>query len=69
MELVYVDSSNIDRVGHDEQSGELQVHFRDGSSYSYAGVPRDVYASLLDADSVGSYFNRAVRGVYEHHRI
>lgn len=62
-DMVHVESSNIDSVGHDA-SGTLRIQMKDGRCYTYLGVPAPVYARLLDAASIGSFVNREVRGQY-----
>jgi hypothetical protein len=44
--------------------GTLEVEFKDGSIYSYAGVPTSVYKALMGAGSLGSYFNAEIRNRY-----
>lgn len=60
-----VDSSNVEAVAFDEETGIMPVRFHNGGLYSYEGVDMDVYVDLIHAESVGKYLNQAVKGVYE----
>lgn len=63
-EMRRVFSSHVDRVGHDEETGELHVHFSNGSEGVYADVPPEVARSVLSAPSIGQELHRIVRGQY-----
>ena len=58
MEMQSVKSSNVSAVGYDEENKTLTVEFRSGGIYQYAGVPPEMYADLLEADSVLTDFQR-----------
>lgn len=58
---VEVRSSSLARLSYDHRQATLQVEFRDGTQYQYAGVPLETYQCLLQADSKGSYFNHYIR--------
>jgi len=61
---VEVGSSNIASVGYHD--GKLFVEFkRSGAVYEYRGVPEDVYQALINAESVGKFFHRNVKSVYQ----
>lgn len=55
-----VESSNIAAVGYHVLSSTLEVHFRNGTIYRYAGVPDTVYEAALTAVSIGSFLSREV---------
>ena len=59
----------IGEVGYNTSSQTLEVLFRSGAIYLYYFVPQSAYDALLAADSKGTYFNKQIKGVYEHHRI
>ncbi len=65
-EMIYVDSSNIEAIGYDDEKQELHVQFLSGGYYIYHDVPRAVFDELLIAASKGSYLNREVKGVYQY---
>lgn len=58
-----VKSSNIHAIGWAD--GTLTVHFKNGTAYSYTGVPADVHAKLMAAESVGKAFGETIKGRYD----
>lgn len=50
-----VTSSNLVEVGFDEASGILEVLFKSGGRYRYAGVSADTYGALMTSSSPGGY--------------
>ena len=67
MDRQSVQSSNVASIGYSD--GTLEVEFKNGSVYQYAGVPGEVYLGLLAADSKGSYVYRMVRSTYKGVRV
>ncbi len=59
-----VDSSNIEYVSYAEGDGLLRVMFHSGEEYEYEGVSVETLRELVDAESVGRYFNRVVKNGY-----
>lgn len=64
-EMIYVDSSNIEAVGYDEDTQELHVSFLSGGYYIYSDVPRDIFDQLMYAPSKGSFLNREMKNIYQ----
>jgi KTSC domain len=72
-----VTSSNVasvgweqdDREDDDTTTGTLEVEFRSGHVYQYAGVPLAEYEALIGASSVGKYLNARIIGAYDESRI
>lgn len=62
--LTPVKSSYIDAIGHDPSNNQLQVQFKDGSTFIYDGVPAKVHADMLKSDSIGSFFHAKVKTNY-----
>ncbi len=60
-----VESSNISAVKYDPEDSTLYVVFTSGGHYSYAGVPQDVYDSLMEAESVGKFFHASIRNAFQ----
>ena len=58
-----VTSSAIARLEYDSGTGEANVTFQDGRSYSIP-MPQIEVERWANADSVGGYFNANVRGKY-----
>lgn len=61
MERIPVQSSNLVSVGYDRESNTLEIEFHNGRIYQYYGVGYDVYESLMNAGSKGSYFNQNIK--------
>ncbi|WGQ08770.1 KTSC domain-containing protein [Pedobacter gandavensis] len=47
----------------------LTVHFLDGSSYEYFGVPKAVYVKLVNADSPGRFARRHIFNSFPYRNI
>lgn len=59
------DSTCFSEIGYDEYRGVLYVTFRSsGASYVYSEVPNEVWKSLLNAESKGSYYNKEIKGQF-----
>lgn len=69
MNLVEVESSNINAVGYDQDTKKMVVEFKGGGQYEYTDVPFDVYTDLMDSDSVGQTFHKTIRGKYEFEKL
>lgn len=65
LEMIYVDSSNIEAVGYDDETQELHVQFLSAGYYIYSDVPRKIFDDLMNAPSKGSFLNREVKGIYQ----
>ena len=60
-------SSNVNRVGYDDESQTLLVEWaKGGRMSSYQGVPADVAGDAAKAWSVGNFINQEVKGRYAH---
>jgi hypothetical protein len=64
MELIYVDSTNVEQIGYDERERELHVIFKSGRHYIYSDVPEEVYRNFIDASSKGTYLNSTIKNSY-----
>lgn len=70
--MIPVVSSQIFSIGYDEPSKTLYVRFKDRrteaptSLYSYANVDADLYGQLMNAPSIGSFFNGALKYNSQH---
>ncbi|MBO7670396.1 MAG: KTSC domain-containing protein [Oscillospiraceae bacterium] len=60
------DSTCFSSIGYDSSTGTLMVVFRDsGAKYAYGEVPKTVYNELRDAESMGGYYNKNIKGKYD----
>jgi hypothetical protein len=61
-----VKSATLAAVVYDGHRDLLQLHFRDGTTYHYFGVPAQTYQELLASPSKGGYFNRSIRDQFPY---
>tara|TARA_R110002072_G_scaffold63430_6_gene157859 strand:+ start:3020 stop:3235 length:216 start_codon:yes stop_codon:yes gene_type:complete len=59
MNFQKVEISNIEAIAH--EGDELQVRFKTGAVYEYKNVESSLHHEIVNADSVGSAFNRLVK--------
>jgi hypothetical protein len=69
MEMIPVESSNLEAVGYDNNEARLVIGFKDGSAYEYYDVPQYVYDELIAADSKGKHAHHNIYKVYNQQRI
>lgn len=70
MKRVAVSSSSVRELGYDPDEQLLEVLFHNGSLYRYEQVPAEVVQALLEADSLGRYFNQVFKPQdYAYRRI
>ena len=68
--MAYVQSSALEQLSYDEQAHTLRAKFREsGRVYVYHDVPRDLYDSLIFADSLGAYFNAHIRDRFDYEEV
>jgi hypothetical protein len=69
VDMQYVQSSSIEQVGYDSAAHELHIVFKDsGAYYIYFAVPSEVYEEFVNASSLGNYFNRQIKRVYDYRK-
>lgn len=62
MDRQTVSSSNIASVGYDPDTETLEVEFlKNGRIYQYYNVPEFMFERLLEAPSVGVFFNAEIK--------
>lgn len=64
-----LESTALFTVGYDHAAQLLRLQFHSRAVYCYAGVPADIYQSLLSAPSKGAYFNRNIRGRFPFQKL
>lgn len=60
-----VNSSQISYIGYDEETKELFITFKNGSTYKYEDVPEDIYKILLSSPTKGKYFADNIKDKYK----
>jgi hypothetical protein len=61
--MIPVDSKAIRAVGYDGYT--LTVEFHTGRIYDHHGVPGAVFHGLMNAASLGAFYNCLIRGRYQ----
>ena len=69
MERAAVTSGNLAEVGYDPETETLEVMFRHGGVYQYYNLPLIIYERLMQADSLGKFFNSEIKGRYPEARV
>jgi len=61
---VPVNSSFISEVAYNKSLKIFEIRLRNGSEYSYKGIPQSVYRNFMRAKSKGEFFNRVIKNRY-----
>ena len=64
-----VDSSELRSVGYDASASLLETEFHSGEVYQYFGVPAELVLELLEANSLGRYFNARIRSKFRFKKV
>lgn len=59
-----VSSSNIQAIGFDDEKKILAVQFHSGAIFHYAGVEPDLALDLVNADSIGRFYTKNIKGKF-----
>ncbi len=68
-EMKPVSSSTLASVGYDKGEKSLYVTFKNGSTYVYKGVPKNLHDSLISSPSTGSFLAQMVKGKYPYSQV
>jgi len=61
MKHAAVESSNVQSIGYDEAGKTLEVTFKNGVTYAYAGVPRSEHEALTNSPSKGAHLSARIK--------
>ena len=61
MDRTTVESSQIKSVGYDPATEVMEVEFSTGSIYEYAGIPANIHADFMRAESKGAFLGRHIK--------
>ena len=61
-------STAIEHISYNEAARELHVTFVGGATYTYSGVPKQVYAAFRAAPSKGQFVNAWIKDRYDFRR-
>lgn len=59
-----VHSTAVKSVGYDPQTSTLEVEFTSGDLFQFFMVPAAVFRDFLEAQSLGAFFQAAIKGRY-----
>jgi len=73
-------SSSLELAGYDPESRTLRLVFKRKQGpqsdrwpfarhYEYHAIPAELYCALLNAPSIGKFFNRHIRPIYVGHLV
>ena len=65
MKMIPVRSSAITAVGYDPVTRQMKIIFKQGRTYDFCGVPPDIYQNLMNAGSLGAYYDRVIRDRFQ----
>ena len=69
IEMIPVVSSQLAAAGYDPEKKQLRIEFNNGSVYEYSQVEPDIYEQLVNAPSVGQFFNANVKWNFPYVRV
>lgn len=69
LNIIPVESSAIKSLTYDGRRKVLGIQFTSGHSYLYFAVPKSALDRMLKADSIGKFYHREIKDVYESERI
>lgn len=69
MERQPVSSGNIAEVGYDPETETLEIMFHGARVYQYYNVPAFLHERLMQAGSLGKFFNSDIKGHFPEARV
>lgn len=67
VEFVKIVSSNLDFIGHADNS--LYIGFKGGSVYRYFDADKQLFEGMLASPSKGKYFHAAIRNKLKYEKL
>lgn len=65
VEMMPIESSNIEGAGYNNKTKQLWVAFKGNKVYRYDLVPRKLFEELLQAESKGKYLNEHIKANFK----
>lgn len=62
-------SSRILKMSYIKSKKLLTITFNSGVTYEYYDVPMEVTDGIIQADSLGKYFDKNIKGIYNYKRV
>jgi len=67
MKRIKVKSSNLKAVGYESEI--MEIEFLNGSVYEYSEIPKKLHEDLMDAESIGKYYNQYIKGQFTSKKL
>lgn len=64
-----VNSSEFRSIGYDLLTSTLETEYQSGEVYQYFGVPARLVLDMLEAESMGRFFNAHIRPHYRFKQV
>lgn len=62
-------SSLIKHTEYNPDDQQLFIVFQNEAQYVYLGITKEIYNSFCEAESVGTYFGKNIRGKFDYAKI
>ena len=62
-------SSRILKMSYIKSKKLLTITFNSGAIYEYYDVPMEVTDGIIQDDSLGKYFDKNIKGIYNYRRV
>lgn len=62
-------SSRILKMSYIKSKRLLTITFNSGATYEYYDVPTEVIDGITQVDSLGKYFDKNIKGIYNYRRV
>ena len=69
IDFISVESSNIEKIGYDEQKKQLHIIFPKETHYIYYNVSVKTWEELLSSESKGKYLTRMIKGLHAFQNV
>lgn len=66
LNLKDVQSSNIEKIGYNEEFENLYIKYKSGRVYAFEKVPKELYEGLDKAESKGSFMNSNIKNKFNY---
>ena len=63
--IEFENSSTIISVDYDYLMENLDVHFRNGGTYRFCGVPKTILEEIKSVESIGKYFHQNIKNKFD----
>lgn len=69
IDFISVESSNIEKIGYDEQKKLLHIIFLKKTHYIYYNISNKTWEEFLSSESKGKYFARMIKGLHAFQNV